>query len=144
MLLQRCANDVNAAVWPSGPSGSPQTNDEEEARPLAHTPVDEDLWNEFHRVVNMTSRELSDWLRVRSADAETEELPDQAGTPTGQHVLSILAKRKTDLDEEDVRVMRNVVDRVLAERRDDLEPTAGEAHWRYRLMSMGHDPLKSE
>ena len=22
------------------------------------------------------------------------------------------------------------------------EPTAGEAHWRHRLMSMGHDPLK--
>jgi len=109
---------------------------------LAHTPVDEDLWNEFHRVVNMSSRELADWLRVRSADAETEALPDQAGTPTGQHVLSILGKRKTDLDEDDLRVMHNVVDRVHAERRDDLEPTQGEAHWRYRLMSIGHDPLK--
>jgi hypothetical protein len=39
-------------------------------------------------------------------------------------------------------VMRNVVQRVTEQRRDDLEPTAGEAHWRYRLMSMGHDPLK--
>ena len=38
--------------------------------------------------------------------------------------------------------MRNVVRRVTEQRRDDLEPTAGEAHWRYRLMSMGHDPLK--
>jgi hypothetical protein len=109
---------------------------------LAHTPVDEDLWNEFHRVVNMSSRELSEWLRVRSADDETEELPDQAGTATGQHVLSILRKRKTDLDPDDVRVMRNVVERVHAERREDLEPTQGEAHWRHRLMTMGHDPLK--
>jgi hypothetical protein len=25
--------------------------------------VDDSLWNEFHRVVNMTSRELEDWLR---------------------------------------------------------------------------------
>jgi len=38
--------------------------------------------------------------------------------------------------------MGNVVTRVLAERRDDLEPTAGEAHWRHRLMTLGHDPLK--
>jgi hypothetical protein len=38
--------------------------------------------------------------------------------------------------------MRKVVERVHAERRDDLEPTAGEAHWRRRLMSIGHDPLK--
>jgi hypothetical protein len=104
--------------------------------------VDEDLWNEFHRVVNMTSRELSEWLRTRAADDEAEALPDQAGTPTGQHVLSILRKRKTDVDDDDIRVMRNVVDRVHTERRDDLEPTQGEAHWRHRLMSIGHDPLK--
>ncbi|MFC4852335.1 DUF3140 domain-containing protein [Actinophytocola glycyrrhizae] len=109
---------------------------------MANTPVDEDLWTEFHRVVNMTSRELSEWLRVRSADTETEELPDHAGTETGQHVLAILGKRKTDLNEDDLRVMRNVVDRVHGDRRADLEPTAGEAHWRHRLMTIGHDPLK--
>lgn len=109
---------------------------------MANTPVDEDLWTEFHRVVNMSSRELSEWLRTRSADTDTEELPDHAGTETGQHVLAILGKRKTDLNDDDLRVMRNVVDRVHADRRDDLEPTAGEAHWRHRLMTIGHDPLK--
>jgi hypothetical protein len=110
---------------------------------VADTRVDEELWNEFHRVVNMTSRELSEWLRTRSAQPDTEALPDQAGTPTGQRVLSILGKRRTDLDAEDIRVMRTVVDRVHAERRDDLEPTQGQATWRRRLMSLGHDPLKS-
>ena len=34
-------------------------------------------------MVNMTSRELEDWLRTRSADEDDEALPDQAGTPTG-------------------------------------------------------------
>jgi hypothetical protein len=38
--------------------------------------------------------------------------------------------------------MQRVVDRVLAERRDDLEPTAGQQYWRRRMMRMGHDPLK--
>lgn len=103
---------------------------------------DDELWNEFHRVVNMTSRELEEWLRTRSADEDTEELPDESGTETGRHVVHILSKRRTDLTQDDARVMENVVNRVLAERRDDLEPTAGEAHWRHRLMSMGHDPLK--
>lgn len=51
---------------------------------------DDELWNEFHRVVNMTSRELEEWLRTRSA------APD----------------------------------------------AAGDAGWRHRLMSIGHDPLK--
>jgi hypothetical protein len=110
---------------------------------VATNAIDDDLWNEFHRVVNMTSRELGDWLRTRSALPDTEALPDQAGTPTGQHVLSILGKRRTDLEDDDIRVMRKVVQQVHAERRDDLEPTVGEAHWRHRLMSIGHDPLKA-
>jgi hypothetical protein len=104
--------------------------------------VDDELWDEFHRVVNMTSRELSEWLRTRDAGEEVEELPDQAGTPTGQHVLAILGKRRRDLTADDADVMRRVVERVHAQRRDDLEPTAGQSGWRHRLMSLGHDPLK--
>ncbi|MEU4744053.1 DUF3140 domain-containing protein [Actinosynnema sp. NPDC023658] len=99
------------------------------------------LWDEFHRAVNMTSHELEDWLRARSADEDDEALSDQAGTPTGQDVLRVLRKRRTDLTTEDVKVMRGVVERVRAQRRDDL-PTADEAHRRHRLMSIGHDPLK--
>jgi hypothetical protein len=104
--------------------------------------VDDELWDEFHRVVNMTSRELSDWLRTRDAGEDTEEMPDQAGTPTGQEVLAILGKRRGDLTPEDEHVMRRVVGRVHDQRRDDLEPTAGQAAWRHRLMTLGHDPLK--
>ena len=43
---------------------------------------------------------------------------------------------------DDAAVMRRVVDRVHAERGVDMEPTAGQAHWRRRLMRIGHDPLK--
>jgi hypothetical protein len=104
--------------------------------------VDDDLWAEFHRVVNMTSRELGDWLRTCSADEDEEVLPERAGPPVGRQVLHILGKRKVDITPDDERVMRRVVQRVHAERRDDLEPTAGQAPWRHRLMSLGHDPLK--
>ncbi len=104
--------------------------------------VDDDLWQDFHTVVNMTSRELEDWLRVRSADEDAEALPDEAGTPTGRRVVEILGKRRTDLTADDARVMRNVVERVGAQRREDLEPTAGDQAWRHRLMTLGHDPLK--
>jgi hypothetical protein len=104
--------------------------------------VDDELWQEFHTVVNMTSRELEDWLRTRSADEDDEALPDEAGTPTGRHVVQILGKRRVDLTDEDARVMRRVVERVRSQRREDLEPTAGDAAWRHKLMSLGHDPLK--
>ena len=104
--------------------------------------VDDELWDEFHRVVNMTSHELRDWLLTRDAGEDAEQIPDQAGSPTGREVLAILGKRRHDLTKEDVHVMRRVVDRVHEQRRDDLEPTAGQAAWRHKLMSLGHDPLK--
>ncbi|MEU3885370.1 DUF3140 domain-containing protein [Streptomyces sp. NPDC029041] len=104
------------------------------------------LWEDFHRVVNMTSQELAAWLRVRDADEDTEPLPDRAGPATGQHVLAILQKRRTDLTEDDLRVMRKVVDKVTDEVDLENEPvpevTAEDTRRRHRLMTVGHDPLK--
>jgi hypothetical protein len=105
-------------------------------------PADDMLWQEFHDVVNMTSRELEDWLRQSEATPETEPLPDQAGTPTGRQVLAILGKRRGDLTSDDADIMRAVVDRVRTQRGEQPEPTAGTASWRHALMSLGHDPLK--
>ena len=51
-------------------------------------------------------------------------------------------KRRVDLTDEDERVMRKVVDRIHAERRDDLEPTAGQENWRHRLID--HRPRPAE
>lgn len=109
---------------------------------MAETIVDEELWDGFHRVVNMTSAELRDWLATQGAGEETEEVPDRAGSHLGHRVLEILGKRRSDVTRDDVNVMEQVVERVTSQRREDLEPTAGEAAWRRRLMNVGHDPLK--
>ena len=109
---------------------------------MADTIVDDQLWDDFHTVVNMTSRELRDWLATQGADEETEEVPDRAGPPLGHRVLDILGKRRADVTRDDVDVMRRVVDTISSQRREDLEPTAGEDRWRRRLMNIGHDPLK--
>ncbi|MBB1253454.1 DUF3140 domain-containing protein [Streptomyces alkaliterrae] len=93
-------------------------------------------------MVNMTSQELSEWLRTDSAAENTEELPERSGTPDGRAVLAVLQKRRTDLTDKDLRVMREVVRTVGEQRRGDLEPVAGQKHWRRRLMRLGHDPLK--
>jgi hypothetical protein len=109
---------------------------------MAEHEVSEELWNEFHRVVNMTSRELTEWLRVAAAGEDAEALPEEAGTSLGRRVAAILAKRRVDLTHDDIDAMTKVVDIVHRERRDDLEPTAGQDHWRHKLMSIGHDPLQ--
>jgi len=100
------------------------------------------LWEEFHHAVNMTSQELAAWLRVSDAAEETEPLPDQAGSPTGQHVLAILQKRRTDLTDDDIRTMYEVVDTVTEQRDEENEPAADDTRRRHHLMTLGHDPLK--
>ncbi|MCQ9130660.1 DUF3140 domain-containing protein [Streptomyces hilarionis] len=100
------------------------------------------LWEDFHRAVNMTSQELAAWLRVRDADESAEPLPEQAGGPTGQDVLAILQKRRTDLTEDDVRCMYGVVDTVAEQADAARGPEAQETLRRHRLMTIGHDPLR--
>ncbi|SNX65375.1 uncharacterized protein DUF3140 [Streptomyces sp. TLI_55] len=100
------------------------------------------LWEDFHRVVNMTSQELAAWLRVSDASEETEPVPEHAGTPTGQHVLAILQKRRTDLTDDDIEVMYEVVDTVTAQADVENEPEPEETRRRHQLMTLGHDPLR--
>ncbi|MFD5073654.1 DUF3140 domain-containing protein [Streptomyces sp. NPDC058371] len=100
------------------------------------------LWDEFHRVVNMTSQELAAWLRVQDALEDAEAPPEHAGTPTGEHVLGILQKRRTDLTEDDISVMYEVVDTVTEQPDEEQDRAADDERRRHRLMTLGHDPLK--
>ena len=110
---------------------------------MATTIVDDDLWERFHTAVNMSSRELRDWLATQGAGEETEELPDQAGRPLGRRVLEVLGKRRSDLTTDDVAVMERVVQEVTTMRGDEPESMAGDTDWRHGLMNVGHDPLKA-
>ncbi|MBR7825571.1 DUF3140 domain-containing protein [Actinospica sp. MGRD01-02] len=110
---------------------------------MSHAIVSDELWQDFHAVVNMTSRELEDWLRTEDAHEATEPLPDQAGGHgRGHDVLRILGKRRTDLDRHDETVMREVVETVSAQRDEQYTTKPGDTVWRHRLMCLGHDPLK--
>lgn len=109
---------------------------------MAETNIDDALWDQFHALVNMSSQELRDWLATAVAGEQTEALPDQAGNERSRKVLEVLGKRRTDLTDDDVVVMRDVVEAIRQARGDQREPTAGDDAWRHRLMSLGHDPLK--
>jgi hypothetical protein len=109
---------------------------------MAESRVDDELWKEFHQLVNMTSRELEEWLWTDSAGELAEPSPDETGHSLGEHVVHILGKRRSDLTDDDIAAMERVVRRIRRERGEDPEPTAGDAHWRHKLMSIGHDPLR--
>ncbi|RZS89974.1 FliG-like protein [Motilibacter rhizosphaerae] len=102
------------------------------------------LWQEFHDLVTMDSRELREFLRSDAAGEEGEALPGQEGA-LGDSVAAVLSKRKTDLTDDDVDTMRTVVEQIRGAYPDgDTDATidltdGAKRHW---LMSLGHDPLK--
>ena len=108
--------------------------------PLGQDP--EDLWDDFHAVVNMTSRELGEWLRTEESGSEGGASSEGDLTATGHQVLAVLGKRQGDLTDADRVVMAHVVRSVRAQRGDEPEPEAGDDAWRRALMTLGHDPLK--
>ncbi|WBB81141.1 DUF3140 domain-containing protein [Micromonospora sp. WMMD882] len=100
------------------------------------------LWDDFHARVNMPSEQLRQWLLTRGSgeDAFGPD-PDLDLPEPGRQILAVLRKRKVDLTGDDVRTMRDAVDRIdaLTARR----PAGGNADdgWRHALLDLGHDPL---
>jgi hypothetical protein len=109
---------------------------------MAESHISDELWQEFHDVVNMTSRELADWLLTESSDDVTVEDTTPPELEVGEQVVAILGKRRTDLTPDDVDTMQHVVDQVRTIRGDEPEPEAYDDEVRHLLMSFGHDPLK--
>ncbi len=97
------------------------------------------LWERFHSVVNMTSRELAEWIGVEPDISPGPKEPP----PLGEAVVSILGKRRTDLTSNDVEVMRKVVD-IYDEETAGVPPDqlAGNERRRRRLRNIGHDVLR--
>jgi hypothetical protein len=109
---------------------------------MAESHVTDELWEEFHTVVNMTSRELNDWMVVEASDGGFAVPADSPELEVGEQVVRILGKRRTDLTPDDVDTMQHVVEQVRTIRGDEPEPEAYDEDVRRVLMSFGHDPLK--
>src|SRR5437867_1159162 len=83
------------------------------------------LWESFHHSVNMTSNELRAWLLTEASGEESFPAGPNLKLPElGGRIVALLRKRKVDLTDDDLKTMRQVVDRVealLAERPQDGE-----------------------
>ncbi|GAB3146323.1 DUF3140 domain-containing protein [Micromonospora sonneratiae] len=112
------------------------------ARESRIEPEVEQLWEDFHSCVNVTSDQLRTWLMVQGSGEEAFEPEPHLGLPEpGRHILSILGKRKVDLTAEDIQVMRETVVEIQDLLDGPPEEGLRDEQWRHSLMNLGHDPL---
>lgn len=100
---------------------------------------------EFKEAVNMTAKQLEEWLETDNAKEVGQKSggsSESTGHRMGREVVKLLGKKQDDYTDEDMKHMQKVasyVKRHLAQKpKGDIEDTA----WRYSLMNWGHDPLK--
>jgi hypothetical protein len=113
----------------------------------------DDVRREFGDAVNMTPGELSKWLKSDESKSvgvtsgnQKKSSPgggESVGHDSGEKIVTILRKKKSDLTDDDVAHMRKVVGYVKRHskqrpKHEDIE----DSRWRYSLMNWGHDPLK--
>ena len=113
---------------------------------MAQDESPDNIRHEFDAVVNMTPKELEEWL----ATDESKEVgwggdggQESVGHESGRRIVAIKRKRKDDLSDDDLAHMRKVVGyarRHLAQGGPSHD--AEHSRWRYSLMNWGHDPLK--
>jgi hypothetical protein len=112
---------------------------------MALDDAQQEAYNEFGELVNLTPKQLEEWLASEESKAvgQKGDGGESVGHESGRRIVTLLVRNKADLSGGDLEHMRKVngyIKRHLAQRpvKEDL-PTS---KWRYSLMNWGHDPLK--
>jgi len=106
----------------------------------------DEVWDDWKSAVNMTAKELEDWLETDEAQEVGQKSGgsgESTGHASGRRIVEVLRTKKDDLTDDDVEHMRKVVGYVKRHSAqggpdDDVE----HSKWRYSLMNWGNDPLK--
>lgn len=99
---------------------------------------------EFKSAVNMTAKQIEDWLKTDHSKSVGQKDANGKikGRKSGQHIVKILNKAKSDYTDDDIQHMRKVVSYVHRHTAQRPSGDITETDWRYSLMNWGHDPTK--
>ncbi len=105
---------------------------------------DEQVIEEFDEVVNMSRKELEDWLETEESKEVGQKDGDSEskGHESGRKIVEVLEKDESDYTEDDIDHMRRVVSYVHRHQAQKPKGNIEDSNWRYSLMNWGHDPLK--
>jgi len=105
---------------------------------------DEQVVEEFDETVNMSPKELEEWLETEESKGvgQKDGGSESKGHESGRKIVEILEKDKSDYTDEDTDHMRRVVSYVHRHQAQKPNGDVEDSKWRYSLMNWGHDPLK--
>lgn len=96
---------------------------------------------EFGNAVNMTRKELGDWLKTdesRGVGQKRAGDDESTGHESGRMIVKLLAKKQAaDHYSDDVQQMRRVVSYVHRHRAQRTNGDVEDIPWRYSLMNWG-------
>jgi Protein of unknown function (DUF3140) len=104
----------------------------------------EQVIQEFGEAMNMTRKELEDWLQTDESKSvgQSDGGGESKGHESGRKIIEILDKNKSDYTDDDIDHMRRVVSYVHRHRSQKPSGGVEDSNWRYSLLNWGHDPLK--
>ena len=105
---------------------------------------EEQIIEEFGEAVNMSRKELEDWLETDESRSvgQSDGGDESKGHESGRRIVELLDKNKSDYSDDDIDHMRRVVSYVHRHQAQKPEGDVKNSNWRYSLLNWGHDPLK--
>lgn len=102
------------------------------------------LIDDFHDAVNMTAKEIEDWLDTEESKSvgQKDENGKIKGRESGKEIIEILNKNQSDYTKADCDRMKKVVSYVHRHLAQKPSGDIEHSNWRYSLMNWGNDPLK--
>jgi Protein of unknown function (DUF3140) len=105
---------------------------------------DEQVVEEFDEAVNMSRKELEEWLETEESKevGQKDGGGESKGHESGRKIVEILRKDNSDYTDDDIEHMRRVVSYVHRHQAQRPQDDVEDSNWRYSLMNWGHDPSK--
>jgi hypothetical protein len=103
---------------------------------------EEQVIEEFGEAVNMSRKELEEWLETDESKSVGQGSGESKGHESGRRIVEILGKNKSDYTDDDINHMGRVVGYVHRHQAQKPQSDVEDSNWRYSLMNWGHDPLK--
>ena len=101
---------------------------------------DEQVAQDFDEAVNMSSKELEEWLETdESKEVGQKDGGDESkGHKSGRRIVEILEKNSSDYTEEDIDHMRRVVSYVHRHQAQKSKGDVEDSNWRYSLINFSN------